>query len=114
VATSGKKAEHFVGRMVLNEVPLIDGHNDVANNLYLIEKNILKEFNFNDLKQNPKWVNNDTEYGSHTDLTRLQDGKVHGQFWAAYASCDSNNKDAVARTLEQIDVIKRLIIKKFE
>jgi len=33
------------------------------------------------------------------------------QFWVAYVSCDSQYKDAVEQTLEQIDVIKRLIQK---
>lgn len=31
------------------------------------------------------------------------------QFWVAYVSCRANNKDAVELTLEQIDVIKRLV-----
>lgn len=30
------------------------------------------------------------------------------QFWAAYVPCDSQYKDAVQLTLEQIDVIRRL------
>ena len=29
------------------------------------------------------------------------------QFWAAYVPCDSQYKDAVQLTLEQIDVIRR-------
>lgn len=31
-----------------------------------------------------------------------------GQFWSAYTPCDTQNKDAVKRTLEQIDVIHRM------
>lgn len=31
------------------------------------------------------------------------------QFWVAYVTCESNYKDAVELTLEQIDVIKRLV-----
>lgn len=30
------------------------------------------------------------------------------QFWAAYAPCEAQFKDAVQITIEQIDVIKRL------
>lgn len=30
------------------------------------------------------------------------------QFWSAYTPCDTQNKDAVKRTLEQIDVIHRM------
>jgi len=36
---------------------------------------------------------------------------VSYQFWVAYVSCKSQYKDAVEQTLEQIDVIKRLIQK---
>jgi len=98
----------FIGRMVLDEVPLIDGHNDLPYNLYRIEGNRLENFNFSsDLRQNPKWQVS----SSHTDLPRLKEGKVGGQFWVAYVGCETNHKDAVERTLEQIDVIKRLVDK---
>lgn len=30
------------------------------------------------------------------------------QFWAAYVPCDSQHRDAVQLTFEQIDVIRRL------
>lgn len=33
------------------------------------------------------------------------------KFWVAYVDCETNYKDAVERTLEQIDVIKRLVAK---
>ncbi len=45
----------------------------------------------------------------HTDLPRLELGKVGGQFWAAYFDCDSQFRDAVQQCLEQIDVTKRLV-----
>lgn len=49
---------------------------------------------------------------SHTDLPRLRKGKLGAQFWVAYIRCaDTQYKDAVARTLEQIDVAKRVIAK---
>lgn len=32
----------------------------------------------------------------------------HGQFWSAYVPCETQNKDAVKRTLEQIDVVHRM------
>ena len=98
--------EPFKGSDVLSEVPLIDGHNDLPWNLYTREKNILENFNFDsDLTKNPNWNFNRT----FTDLPRLRKGKLGGQFWVAFVSCEGNYKDAVERTLEQIDVIKRLI-----
>uniref|UniRef100_A0A452GQ87 Dipeptidase n=1 Tax=Gopherus agassizii TaxID=38772 RepID=A0A452GQ87_9SAUR len=45
---------------------------------------------------------------THTNIPKLQSGHVGGQFWAAYVPCDTQNKDAVKRTLEQIDVIHRM------
>lgn len=98
----------FKGRDVLDEVPLIDGHNDFPFNLYLIEDNRIDDLDFSsDLRQYPKWQVN----RSFTDLPRLREGKLGGQFWVAYVRCEHNYKDAVERTLEQIDVIKRLINK---
>lgn len=36
---------------------------------------------------------------------------IYFQFWVAFTGCESNYKDAVALTMSQIDVIKRLIKK---
>jgi membrane dipeptidase len=99
--------ESFKGSDVLDEVPLIDSHNDLPMNLYLWEKNRLQEFNFNsDLRENRKWKD---VKRSFTDIPRLRQGKVGGQFWVAYVHCIHSGKDAIARALEQIDVMKRVI-----
>lgn len=37
--------------------------------------------------------------------------EINVKFWVAYVGCETNHKDAVERTLEQIDVIKRLVAK---
>jgi membrane dipeptidase len=101
-----KQDEIFKGSDVLDEVPLIDGHNDLPWNLYRREKNRLENFDFDsDLRQNPNWQIS----SSFTDLPRIRQGKLAGQFWVAYVDCSNNYKDAVERTLEQIDVIKRLV-----
>ncbi|XP_065077833.1 dipeptidase 1-like [Ochlerotatus camptorhynchus] len=100
----------FAGRDVLDEVPLIDGHNDLPFNIYKVERNLLANFNLDsNLKEHPVWGQTDS---SHTDLPRLRKGKLGAQFWVAYIRCaDTQYKDAVARTLEQIDVAKRVIAK---
>jgi membrane dipeptidase len=96
------------GSFILDEVPLIDTHNDLPWNIYSQENNQLTRFDFDsDLKLNPRWQIE----SSFTDIPRLREGKVGGQFWVAYVSCTNNYKDAVERTMEQIDVIKRLISK---
>lgn len=93
--------------MVLDEVPLIDGHNDLPWNLLNLEKNQINDFNFDsNLLEHPIWG---PHRGSFTDLPRLREGKVGGQFWVAYVSCATTQyKDSVEQTLGQIDVIKRL------
>ncbi|XP_008193877.2 dipeptidase 1 [Tribolium castaneum] len=90
---------------LLQEVPLIDGHNDLPWNIRKFLHNKLKNFKFNeDLRNVSPWS---TSAWSHTDLVRLEAGHVAAQFWAAYVPCDSQYKDAVQLTLEQIDVIRR-------
>lgn len=95
------------GSCTLDDVPLVDGHNDLPFQIYNLEKNLINDFKFDsDLTADPIWANR------HTDLLRLRKGKVGAQFWAAYVSCATTQaKDAVERTLEQIDIIKRLVRK---
>ena len=105
---NAKSDEAFKGSDVLDEVPLIDGHNDLPYNIYTQELNVLDDFDFDsDLRLNDKWKIS----SSFTDLPRLRQGKLGGQFWVAYVGCSRNYKDAVERTFEQIDVIKRLVKK---
>ncbi|KAL1387473.1 hypothetical protein pipiens_012758 [Culex pipiens pipiens] len=94
-------------RKVLKEVPLIDGHNDLPWNIRKFLKNQLREFRFGeDLRDITPWS---TSAWSHTDLRRLKEGMVAAQFWSAYAPCSSQHLDAVQLTLEQIDLIRRLV-----
>ncbi|XP_058117129.1 dipeptidase 1-like [Anopheles ziemanni] len=106
---SPAQINQLFGRTVLDEVPLIDGHNDLPWNLYNFERNRINGFELNsDLKTHPVWG---PSTSSHTDIPRLKQGKVGAQFWVAYVSCGNQYKDAVERTLEQIDVIKRVVRK---
>ncbi|XP_068117754.1 dipeptidase 1 [Hyperolius riggenbachi] len=81
---------------IMENVPVIDGHNDLPWQL-------LSKFN-NQWNKVDLITLNDT----HTNIPKLQAGKVGGQFWAAFVPCDTQGKDAVKRTLEQIDVIHRM------
>src|SRR5690606_32842429 len=45
----------------------------------------------------------------HTDLARLRKGRVGAQFWSVYVPSNDDESEAVVQTLEQIDVMKRLI-----
>ncbi|CAF3297634.1 unnamed protein product [Rotaria sp. Silwood2] len=48
---------------------------------------------------------------SHTDITRLRQGQVGGQFWSIYTDCTYQGKDATISFLEQIDLMNRIIAK---
>lgn len=80
-------------------------HNDFAWNLRKHRGSTkLKDFPFDEnLSRNVSW-------GSQwqTDLVRLRQGIVGGQFWSVYVPCEAQFLDAVQLTLEQIDVIRRL------
>src|SRR5262249_58970528 len=48
--------------------------------------------------------------GLHTDIPRLRQGGVGAQFWSAYVpTSTAKDHSAVRTTLEQIDVVHRLI-----
>ena len=47
--------------------------------------------------------------GLHTDLPRLRAGGVGAQFWSVYVPCDVAGHAAVTATLEQIDLVHRLV-----
>ncbi len=81
------------------EALLIDGHNDLP--WQFREKNDLS-FQKIDLTKPQK--------GLHTDIPRLRQGGVGGQFWSAYVPAESRKKGtAVKETLEQIDAIHRMV-----
>lgn len=84
-------------------------HNDLPWNIRKFVHNRLRDFNLNmDLRTILPWSKSPW---SQTDLPRLKQGMIGGQFWAAYVPCESQHLNAVQLTLEQIDVIKRLIDK---
>src|SRR2546429_5875676 len=82
---------------ILRTVPLIDGHNDLADAIR--ERGGVDSVNL--AVSQPKLM---------TDIARLRAGRVGGQFWAAYVpvtTMDSGPHRAVY-ALEQIDLIRRL------
>lgn len=96
-----------VVRRLLREAPLVDGHNDLAWNVRKFMHNRIAGLNLSaDLARIEPWARSQW---SHTDIPRLRAGLVGAQFWSAYVPCGAQHMDAVQLTLEQIDVIKRLI-----
>jgi len=47
--------------------------------------------------------------GTQTDLPRLREGRVGGQFWSAYVPASWAGERAVSATFEQVDLIRRMV-----
>lgn len=86
---------------ILKEVPLIDGHNDLPWEYRQRVKNQLAQL---DIRQDQSKL----EKPLHTDIARLRQGRVGGQFWSVYVPASLKGADAVQTTFEQIDVVHRL------
>ncbi|XKL63748.1 hypothetical protein PGB90_006112 [Kerria lacca] len=103
----GPEGRLDVVRAILQEVPLVDGHNDLPWNLKKFVHNQLYKVNLSaDLRFVEPWSKSKW---SHTDLQRMKIGMVGAQFWSAFVPCETQYKNAVTLTLEQIDVIKRFV-----
>jgi membrane dipeptidase len=89
-------------RRILREVPLVDGHNDVPWELRQRVSNHLDKL---DLAQDTSRL----EKPMHTDIPRLRQGGVGGQFWSVYIPSDLAGPQAVGAVMEQIDVVHRLV-----
>ncbi|KAL6084907.1 hypothetical protein STEG23_022285 [Scotinomys teguina] len=80
-------------RALIQRFPLVDGHNDLPLVLRQVYRNGLHDANLRNFT-----------YGQ-TSLNRLRDGFVGAQFWSAYVPCQTQDRDALRLTLEQIDLI---------
>ena len=85
-------------RELLRCHPLIDGHNDLP-------WEIRERFNSDVAMADPASHGN----GMHTDLSRMREGGVGAQFWSVYVPGTLAGESAVAATLEQIDLVHRMI-----
>ncbi len=92
VLTDAAKAIHA-------EALVIDGHNDLP---WQFREKASLDFFALDISREQKKI--------HTDIPRLRKGNVGAQFWAAYVPTDTMKKGvSVKQTLEQIDVIHRMV-----
>jgi len=89
-------------RQILKEVPLIDGHNDTPWQYRDRVNNHLDGIDF-------AGGTGQLDPPMQTDLPRLRAGGVGGQFWSVYVSVDLPGAEAVQATLEQIDLVYRLV-----
>ncbi len=91
----------------LEVAPVFDGHNDVPFQLRVRYANQINDFDFADTTD----ATADHPEGQvmHTDLARLKAGRVGAQYWSVYVPASLTEPEAVQMTMEQIDVMKRLI-----
>jgi membrane dipeptidase len=83
---------------LLEQVPLIDGHNDLA--WALRER----------FRSDPESASLSVAApGLQTDLPRLRRGRIGAQFWSVYVPGTFAGEAAVTATLEQIDLVRRII-----
>ena len=85
---------------LLREAPLIDGHNDLPEQLKDRVSNQLERL---DLAADTRAL----APPMHTDIPRLRRGAVGGVFWSAFVSPRLPGPEAAVAVLEQIDVIRR-------
>jgi membrane dipeptidase len=83
------------------EALVFDGHNDLP---WQFREKAGLSFTRLDITRDQK------AQGLHTDIPRLRKGGVGAQFWAAYVPVETRKKGTAVRdTLEQIDVIRRMV-----
>lgn len=90
-----------VAYRILAKHPLADTHNDWPMKLKVLEGAQIEDADLQDMD----------ETLFNTDITRLRKGRVSVQVWSAYIGCSKELKDwlNIRKTLEQIDLIKRVI-----
>jgi membrane dipeptidase len=82
------------------QVPLIDGHNDYP---WVLREKAGRDLDKLDIsKPQPSIM---------TDIARLRAGGVGGQFWSVYVPADLQGQSAVTATLEQVDIVHRMMRK---
>lgn len=86
-------------RALLHDHPLIDGHNDLP---WAAREQVGYDFDRLD-------IGGDTSDRTHTDIGRLREGCVGGQFWSVYVPATLAQEAAVTGTLEQIDAVHQMV-----
>ena len=72
---------------VLDQYPVIDGHNDFPMAIRDLFQNDIASVNFDhDLTQEEPWS---SYWANHCDLPRMRKGGMGGQFWSAFISCNA-------------------------
>lgn len=97
-ASGGDGAHEEIAHRVLSTTPLIDGHNDLPWTIREQE----------DARGDVAAYDIRARVGGHTDIPRLREGMVGGQFWSVYVSTGSVGEGAAKVQLEQMDVARQI------
>ena len=96
--TTDPNSEIQRARALHDKIPLIDGHNDLPWQYRKVAGNALSKI---DIAQH--------QPGLHTDIPRLREGGVGGQFWSVYIPQALPKGEHVRATMEQIDVVYNML-----
>ncbi|WP_374943681.1 dipeptidase [Sphingomonas sp.] len=87
---------------LLTRTPVVDGHNDLA---WEIRETQAAKVESLDLTKDTSVLPRPLQ----TDIARLRKGHVGGQFWSVWIPADTPGPRAVEMTLEQIDIVRRMV-----
>ena len=86
---------------ILKATPLIDGHNDLPEQLVEHYGSRVDRLDSGTAAWTPQAL--------MTDIKRLREGRVGAQFWSVYINGTVTGDAAIRQTIEQIDIVDRLI-----
>ncbi|MEO6580178.1 MAG: dipeptidase [Sphingomicrobium sp.] len=86
---------------ILKATPLIDGHNDIAEQLAESRQSNIANL----ASGTASWP----DHPLMTDMARLHAGRVGAQFWSVYIDGTFTGDEAIRKTIEQIDIVDRMI-----
>jgi membrane dipeptidase len=86
-------------RNLHRQVPLLDGHNDYPWALRELDPG----------RDLAKADIGGSVPALHTDIPRLRQGGLGAQFWSVYVPSSMQGREAVRATLEQIDIVHRMV-----
>ena len=98
VTADGAALSLSLTRAMLSRFPLIDGHNDLP---WVIRE----KFSLDPVAAG---LTGRVD-GTHTDIPRLVEGGVGGQFWSVYVPSSLAGDAAVTAVFEQVDLVHRMI-----
>jgi membrane dipeptidase len=105
VSSASAQTPEQVAQQVLAKNPVIDGHNDAPEQIAERFNSDFSQFDF----RNTVPTKGTNPNPMHTDIARLRQGRVGGQFWSVWIDPELPEFEAVQRVIEQIDIVHRLV-----